>query len=670
MQPLTPTAMPHRPIDNPALSDVETRVTTWPQACRSRRRRLAVALVTMLSIGASLSGGEGDLLLPDIVVSESELLDHDVVNGEEPGTRILRLTNGTANVGEGPLYLRGVLPPVSPGQQSIVQRVFLSGGEFIEREAGEFVYHEDHGHIHFENWSRYRLRSRLEDDGIGEVVAESEKVSFCIVDLSSFDLSLPNAMRTPLFSSCGAVIQGLSVGWIDIYSKTLEGQNIDITDVPDGFYWLESEVDPENNVWELDEENNVARIQVTIGNPPRAPDPYEPNDTLERVAGLLPGIPNSANLGPCNPKRVIENLNLHEVGDIDHFRFYVNDIGTARTLVRVDFEHARGDVDLTLLHDEIGEVGKSSTEADHETIPLEGLPPGWYTARVSAKEGHLSPDYRFTVVPPQNAPPRIEVLTPPAGDTQRLHAADSFVVEWSHFDPDGGESWVTVYVAPSPKLDGREEVLSTARFVPGDVGIGVINSAEIPEGTYWVYCEITDGGHTVGDWSEGTVSFVEMDEECHVEPGVEDDCNMNFLSDACELDLGLLLDCDLDGVPDECEVSVGTGRDDNANGVLDACEKTPFQRGDFTADGLVDVSDATALFTFLFLGTSRPSCQEAADADNDNRIAITDGIFTLDYLFLGGDSPPEPGSPLTPCGVDPDPLGSSGDLGCESYSRC
>jgi hypothetical protein len=58
-------------------------------------------------------------------------------------------------------------------------------------------------------------------------------------------------------------------------------------------------------------------------------------------------------------------------------------------------------------------------------------------------------------------------------------------------------------------LDGNEIRLVNGVNVDGSLGTALINSAEVPEGAYWVYCRVTDGGSVAGDWSEGTVAFTE-----------------------------------------------------------------------------------------------------------------------------------------------------------------
>jgi hypothetical protein len=172
-----------------------------------------------------------------------------------------------ANIGDGPLYLHGVKPKNKHHDeptQKVKQRIFRSDGSHYGIVAGHFVYHPQHNHTHFDDWAIYRLREVRPADGVGAVIAKGHKTSFCLLDSFEYDTSLPNSPTHPEFFTCGTDTQGISVGYEDLYDKSIPGQWIDITDVPNGEYWLESEVDPKNNVLEKDEANNVARIKVTI----------------------------------------------------------------------------------------------------------------------------------------------------------------------------------------------------------------------------------------------------------------------------------------------------------------------------------------------------------------------------------------------------------------------
>src|SRR5207247_578097 len=103
----------------------------------------------------------------------------------------------------------------------------------------------------------YNLRTVTESNGVGDIVASGQKVSFCLLDSRKYDGSLPGAPNSDQYNTCGQ-LQGISVGWADVYNSRLANQWIDITDVPEGTYWLESEVDPSNRILESDETNNVA----------------------------------------------------------------------------------------------------------------------------------------------------------------------------------------------------------------------------------------------------------------------------------------------------------------------------------------------------------------------------------------------------------------------------
>jgi hypothetical protein len=93
-------------------------------------------------------------------------------------------------------------------------------------------------------------------------------------------------------------------------------------------------------------------------------------------------------------------------------------------------------------------------------------------------------------------------------------------------------------------------------------------------------------------------------------------------------------------------------------------QSKPFRRGDADASGLVNITDAIFTLNHLFLGGPAPGCPDAADADDDGTLQITDGIFLLNGLFLGGPQPPAPGA--SDCGPDP----GNDDLQCGSYPPC
>lgn len=99
-------------------------------------------------------------------------------------------------------------------------------------------------------------------------------------------------------------------------------------------------------------------------------------------------------------------------------------------------------------------------------------------------------------------------------------------------------------------------------------------------------------------------------------------------------------------------------------------QRAVFHRGDSDGNGSVDITDGLAVLSHLFSGGPEPGCLETADSNNDGTVNVADATLLFDYLFSGGAPPAAPGPPGTPCGVDPDALGSPGDLGCEVYDAC
>jgi len=82
------------------------------------------------------------------------------------------------------------------------------------------------------------------------------------------------------------------------------------------------------------------------------------------------------------------------------------------------------------------------------------------------------------------------------------------------------------------------------------------------------------------------------------------------------------------------------------------------RRGDCNDDGVVDLSDAVFDLGFLFVGGPAPGCIEACNTNGDLENDLADAVFLLSHVFLGGSSPE---APFPGCGLDPSPEDS---LGC------
>lgn len=207
----------------------------------------------------STAQGAGNPLYPDLITWREKLEDVEIV--DSGGTKLLRFSNAAANIGQGDLMLYGVVQP--DGTTFAYQRVWNDNGTYTDHLAGTFLFagHEDHNHWHFDDFADYNLRALAPDGSPGQIVATSQKVSFCLMDSVAYDLSLPSA-RLTAYHTCDR--QGISIGWADLYARNLAGQNINLTAVADGVYWLESVADPNNRLLEMDDGNNVARLKIQI----------------------------------------------------------------------------------------------------------------------------------------------------------------------------------------------------------------------------------------------------------------------------------------------------------------------------------------------------------------------------------------------------------------------
>ena len=75
-----------------------------------------------------------------------------------------------------------------------------------------------------------------------------------------------------------------------------------------------------------------------------------------------------------------------------------------------------------------------------------------------------------------------------------------------------------------------------------------------------------------------------------------------------------------------------------------------FVRGDADDSGRVAISDAISILNFLFVGDEPLGCEDALDASDDGAIDISDSLVVLNFLFRGGGYllPPYPESGLDP----------------------
>jgi hypothetical protein len=88
-----------------------------------------------------------------------------------------------------------------------------------------------------------------------------------------------------------------------------------------------------------------------------------------------------------------------------------------------------------------------------------------------------------------------------------------------------------------------------------------------------------------------------------------------------------------------------------------------FIRGDANVDGAADISDGVFTLNWLFQGGDEPLCLKSLDANDTGAVDLSDAIFEFNFLFLGGPAMP---APYPECGVDP----TDDELSCKSFDFC
>ncbi len=175
------------------------------------------------------------------------------------GEATLIFSTTSWNTGEGPLEL--IAGETGSAGQNVYQRVRLSDGGFYDRLVGTFEWHPQHNHFHFQDYALYTLQPVNAPGGSQRT---SSKTTFCVMDTTKIDGSLPGAPKRAVYTTCGPAVQGMSVGWGDTYGNHLAGQGIDFSGNPSGDYKLIIEIDPKKRLIETSDSDNVSCLLLRI----------------------------------------------------------------------------------------------------------------------------------------------------------------------------------------------------------------------------------------------------------------------------------------------------------------------------------------------------------------------------------------------------------------------
>jgi Lysyl oxidase len=246
------------------------------------RSRLVATMVVAGGVALAIGGavalagkpsGSSTAFYPDLrTVVPTHL---QLVNQQQRET--LRFSNGIANTGAGPWALRpehelGTSPTTTAIQEIRTANVQYRCGTqpkqvtacyevVLERPVSIFEYHPTHNHWHTADVARFEIRK---GSPTGTVVGgNSIKVGFCLLDLYKLEDNAPTSEK--VFWDCYTSFQGVSSDWVDQYHQSTDGQQLDLTGVPNGTsYYLVSTTNPTGAFLETDKTNNTAWVRFTL----------------------------------------------------------------------------------------------------------------------------------------------------------------------------------------------------------------------------------------------------------------------------------------------------------------------------------------------------------------------------------------------------------------------
>ncbi|MFE7839269.1 lysyl oxidase family protein [Streptomyces sp. NPDC057474] len=205
----------------------------------------------------------------DIAVTDGE-------DGDAPGKDYLAFSANVWNAGPAPLVVDGFRKPGADLMDAYQYFYDADGKQVGYTPTGTMEWDPriGHEHWHFTDFASYRL---LSEDQTKEV--RSGKEAFCLANTDAIDYTVKNANwhpeNTDLSTACGSqdaisVREVLDVGSGDTYTQYRPGQSFDISDLPNGTYYIQVIANPENRLQETNHKNNIALRKVILGGDPGA----------------------------------------------------------------------------------------------------------------------------------------------------------------------------------------------------------------------------------------------------------------------------------------------------------------------------------------------------------------------------------------------------------------
>lgn len=231
-------------------------------------RRLVVALAFVVAGTASLAAAAAASDVSDLLPDLDPSLGKPRVT-HAGGRLYLTFTARIANVGAGPLVLRGNRDSVGEPAMAVDQVVHLSDGtERTVPAVSTFEYDAGYDRWGYTNYVRNVLRR-----SDGRIVSTGPAIGFCVVDWVNLPGTVPGEPETSRFTTCGdgkpgllGLEEGISIGWANQHTWGRRGQRLEISKktVPSGDYTLVHRVDPHGILTESNTANNKSSSLVRI----------------------------------------------------------------------------------------------------------------------------------------------------------------------------------------------------------------------------------------------------------------------------------------------------------------------------------------------------------------------------------------------------------------------
>ena len=249
-------------------------------------RKSLIMLPVIVAIGFMLTGPLGS----DIIAEPQNVPDNALLPDVTPGVpkhlnihnqqqnESLRFTNVWANIGPGTLEYEPLFPDPDANEgetQDAFQNLYDDEGNFgltdqniWHQTVSEFIFHETHNHWHINDIGEFSVR--VDNNGVPGDIAVGDngetasiKVGFCITNVFKYNGDeSPTSQR--IYWDCEVGLQGIQPGWADQYHQSVEGNEIDITGLPNDTYFLVHKWNPANAFVDGDDTNDESWVKFIL----------------------------------------------------------------------------------------------------------------------------------------------------------------------------------------------------------------------------------------------------------------------------------------------------------------------------------------------------------------------------------------------------------------------